>query len=448
MPVVVTLIIAKFALFATRLTGRGGSALPGLIADKLDPKLARKLSRNFTSTILITGTNGKTTTTKMLVEILRAGDLSLITNQSGSNLKRGITSRLIEEASLLGKIKAEVAVFEVDEASLPAVADALRPSHIAILNLFRDQLDRYGELDTTAALLGGVLSRHKGVQVLLNADDPLVASLADRAGKGHVQFFGVENSDTKPLLNDATADSSHSPYDGTPLVYTKSWFGHLGHYKSVDGGFVRPDAAFSLKQKELDLSMNLANEKVEIKLPLPGLYNAYNALAAAALATKMGVKIDVIKSTLQATQAAFGRVEHFTYEGRQVYLLLIKNPTGFNQVIQTFLKKHKQNSQIMIAINDNFADGRDVSWLWDSAVEEIVGKQPVVVSGTRAYDMALRLKYADRASDIHLDIQDAFEQAVRQTPQGGTVYVLPTYTAMMSLRKWLVTKVAIGAFHE
>lgn len=448
MPVVVTLIISKLALFATRLTGRGGSALPGLIADKLDGQLARKLARNFTSTILVTGTNGKTTTTKMLVEILRAGNLHIITNQSGSNLKRGITSRLIEESSLFGKISADVAVFEVDEASLPAVADALHPSHIAILNLFRDQLDRYGELDTTANLLGGVLSRHKGAQVLLNADDPLVASLADRAGKGHVQFFGVERSDTKPLRNDATADSSHSPYDGTPLTYTKNWFGHLGHYKSKDGSFVRPEAAYNLKQQELELSMDLAGDKEVIRLPLPGLYNAYNALAAAALAQKMAVKIDVIKSTLQATQAAFGRVELFDYSGRQVYLLLIKNPTGFNQVIQTFLQKHKQNSQIMIAINDNFADGRDVSWLWDSAVEEIAGKQPVVVSGIRAYDMALRLKYADRASDVHTDIQAAFEQAVRQTPRGGTVYVLPTYTAMMALRKWLATKVEIGAFHE
>ncbi len=445
---VVTLIIAKLSLVATRLTGRGGSALPGLIADKLDPKLARKLSRNFTSTILITGTNGKTTTTKMLVEILRAGDLKVITNQSGSNLKRGITSRLIEEASLFGKIKADVAVFEVDEASLPAVAEVLQPSHIAILNLFRDQLDRYGELDSTASLLGGVLSANKGVQVLLNADDPLVASLADRAGKGHVQFFGVEGSDSKKLAHDATADSSHSPYDGTPLMYSKNWFGHLGHYKSQDGTFVRPEPDYSLKQKELELSMELAGEKVAVRLPLPGLYNAYNALAAAALATKMGVKIDVITATLQATQAAFGRVEKFDYSGRQVYLLLIKNPTGFNQVIQTFLQKHKQNSQIMIAINDNFADGRDVSWLWDSAVEEIAGKQPIVISGTRAHDMALRLKYADRASDVHSDIQTAFEQAVRQTPQGGTVYVLPTYTAMMGLRKWLTSKVEIGAFHE
>lgn len=448
MMTVVTLSIAKLSLLATRLTGRGGSALPGLIADKLDPKLTRKLSRNFTSTILITGTNGKTTTTKMLVELLRAGNVSLITNQSGSNLKRGITSRLIEEASLAGKINADVAVFEVDEASLPAVADALRPTHIAILNLFRDQLDRYGELDTTANLLGGVLKRHKGVQVLLNADDPLVASLADRVATDHVQFFGVEASDSKRLALDATADSSHSPYDGTPLVYAKNWFGHLGHYMSQDKKFKRPTPVYNLKQKGLDLTLDLAGQKGVVKLPLPGLYNAYNALAAAALAEKMGVKIDVIKSTLEATKAAFGRVEHFEYEGRQVYLLLIKNPTGFNQVIQTFLQNHKQNSSVMIAVNDNFADGRDVSWLWDSAVEAIAGSQPVVVTGTRAYDMALRLKYADRASDIHMDITTAFQQAIHQTPQNGTVYVLPTYTAMMSLRKWLASKVEIGAFHE
>jgi len=442
-----TLIITKLVLLATRLTGRGGSALPGLIADKLDPKLARKLSKNFTSTILITGTNGKTTTTKMLVEILRADGRQVTTNQSGSNLGRGITSKLIEESSIFGSIAADVAVFEVDEASLPGVARVLPPTQIAILNLFRDQLDRYGELDTTASILGGVLKDHKRAQVLLNADDPLVASLADQAG-ARVEFFGVEQSDISKLAHDATADSSHSPYDGTPLIYSKNWFGHLGHYKSQNGKFVRPAAQYNLKQKGLNLDMNLGGQKQVINLPLPGLYNAYNALAAAAIASKMGVKIDVIKTTLEATKAAFGRVEHFTYKDRQVYLLLIKNPTGFNQVIQTFIKNHKPGSQIMIAINDNFADGRDVSWLWDAAVEEIGGTQPIVVSGTRAYDMALRLKYASRANDIHLDIQEAFEKAIHQTPVDGTLYVLPTYTAMMGLRKWLESKVDIGAFHE
>lgn len=447
MPVVVTLIIAKLSLLATRFTGRGGSALPGLIADKLDPRLATKLSKNFSSITLITGTNGKTTTTKMLVEILRADGREVITNQSGSNLKRGITSKLIEEASIFGRVKGDVAVFEVDEASLPAVASVLKPTQVAILNLFRDQLDRYGELDTTAGILSSVLSAHKGAEVLLNGDDPLVASLADRAGS-KVEFFGVESSDIKKLEHDATADSAHSPYDGTPLKYSKNWFGHLGHYRSEDGKFARPAVQYGLKQEGMELTVKMSEDTFEVKLPLPGLYNAYNALAAAAMAIKMDVNIDVIKSTLEATQAAFGRVESFEYKGRQVYLLLIKNPTGFNQVIQTFVKKHKQNNQIMIAINDNFADGRDVSWLWDAAVEEIAGKQPVVVSGTRAYDMALRLKYADRKADVEPDIQDAFERVVRQTPEGGTVYVLPTYTAMMGLRKWLTTKVELGAFHE
>lgn len=182
MPTVVTLIITKLSLLATRLTGRGGSALPGLIADKFDPKLATKLGKRFSSVILITGTNGKTTTTKMLVEILRADGRAVVTNQSGSNLKRGITSKLIEEASILGRVKGDVAVFEVDEASLPTVANVLEPTQVAILNLFRDQLDRCGELDTTAGMLGGVLGAHKRAQVLLNADDPLVASLADKAG--------------------------------------------------------------------------------------------------------------------------------------------------------------------------------------------------------------------------------------------------------------------------
>lgn len=447
--VVLTLIITKSALWLSRILGRGGgSALPGLLAERLDPNLARKLSKRIPKVILITGTNGKTTTTKMLVEMLRADGRAVLTNSSGSNLKRGITSKLIEASSIFGNVHADVAVFEVDEASLPAVAAVVVPSQIVILNLFRDQLDRYGELDSTAELLGGVLAAHKQVNVLLNADDPLVASLAARAG-AKVEFFGVEASDTKRLAHDATADSAHSPIDGTLLKYSKNWFGHLGHYESQDGTFRRPVVQYELRQKGHELKLELAGEKAVAEMPLPGLYNAYNALAAAAIATKIGAKIDVITTTLARTKAAFGRVEHFEYRGRQVYLLLIKNPTGFNQVIQTFLQKHKRNSSILIMINDNFADGRDVSWLWDAAVEEIAGTQPVVVSGTRAYDMAVRLKYADRGSEVVANIENAFEQAVRQTPQGGTVYVLPTYTAMMSLRKWLVGKTELeGFWHE
>lgn len=446
--VLLTLIVAKSSLKLSRLLGRGGgSALPGLIAEKLDPNLARKLTKRIKRVILITGTNGKTTTTKMTVEILRAGGHKVLSNSSGSNLKRGITSKLIESSTIFGRVKADVAVLEVDEASLPDVARSVTPTQIVILNLFRDQLDRYGELDSTAQLLAGVLEEHKRVQVLLNADDPLVASLASVAGS-RTEFFGVESSDIKRLSHDMTADSAHSPVDGTALIYSKNWFGHLGHYRSQDGTFARPEVQYALRQKGLDLKLELAGEKAEVTMPLPGLYNAYNALAAAAIAVKSGVKIDVISTTLAATQAAFGRVEKFEYRGRQVYLLLIKNPTGFNQIIQTFLQKHKRNSSILIAINDNFADGRDVSWLWDSAVEEIAGTQPVVVSGTRTYDMALRLKYADRSSEVVAGLENAFEQAVRQTPQGGTVFVLPTYTAMMSLRKGLESKVAIGAFHE
>ncbi len=448
--------------------------MPGLLAEQSDDNILTQLgSRLKYGSIVITGTNGKTTTTKMVCEILESVGYKVITNQSGSNLSRGIVSTLVEKISLTGNFSAELGVFEVDEASMPAVCAALKPKSVMVLNLFRDQLDRYGELDQTAAMIGKAISPLE-TELFLNADDPLVASLARYCKpqdqvlspdvsssrvkawslNPRIHYFGVEAAKTLKLDHDLAADSDHCPFDGAALHYKNNFFGHIGHYVCPNGDFERPKTETSLVEYKNGQPFKLKSEnggEAKLYLPLPGLYNAYNALAAVSLCETLGITVERAAKALERVTAAFGRVERLEIEGRTVYLLLIKNPTGFNQVIQTFLTSNKAHS-IMVAINDNFADGRDVSWLWDVAIEELRVQHPssnvkgpkpavgsvghnIVVSGDRALDMGLRFKYAGQAVAIETNLEAAFNQAVRSASPGETVYVLPTYTAMLELRE-------------
>ncbi len=476
--------MAKLTGSLSRLLGKGGgSALPGLLAEQSDDEILAQLgSRLKHGSIVITGTNGKTTTTKMIEQILESNRYKVLTNRSGSNLSRGIVSTLIEKISWTGNFKAEVGLFEVDEASMPAVCAALKPQAVVVLNLFRDQLDRYGELDTTAAMIGRAIAPLK-TELYLNADDPLVASLAKylkpdqdypdqdqvlntesnqtrsktrslSTPNSHVHYFGVQDAEVDKLAHDLAADSDHCPLDGAELKYSQNFFGHIGHYVCPKGDFERPipQTVLTGYRSGQAFEISAGQSSTKLYLPLPGLYNAYNALAAVCLTNGLG--IDVVRScrALESVTAAFGRVERLEIDGRTVYLLLIKNPTGFNQVIQTFLAGDKGHS-LMIAINDNFADGRDVSWLWDVAIEELrvkhttnavpVGRESkpghsghkIVVSGVRALDMALRFKYADQKVAVEANLEEAFKQTVAAAAPGETVYIMPTYTAMLELRQ-------------
>jgi UDP-N-acetylmuramyl tripeptide synthase len=445
MPVTSTIAVSKALLKLSRLGGRGGgSALPGLVAERLDPSIGRELAARIPhGSIIITGTNGKTTTAKMLAQILTDHGERLVTNRAGSNLSRGVVSSLIEFASTSGQFSQTMGLFEVDEAAMPAVCEMVQPKIIVVLNLFRDQLDRYGELDTTARLIASGIAA-TNAQVYLNADDPLVASLARAAGVGRVTYFGINAAPVSKLLHDVTADSNNCPVCGRALVYSQNFFGHMGHYRCKENHFDRPKpavAATNIKLEEGAVSGTIAlpdKDQAAVTIHLPGLYNFYNALAATAVGFGLGVAPSAIIHSLERVEAAFGRVEKVTVDGRTLYVLLVKNPTGFNQVIQTFLLNKKQQ-KVWIAINDNFADGRDVSWLWDVAFEEL---QPhhhqISVSGLRATDMALRLKYADiPAHDVDASIKSSLNQFVMQIPVGGTGYLIPTYTAMLETRRRL-----------
>lgn len=393
----------------SRLLGRGGSALPGLVAEKVDPRTIERLAAPIRrGVIVVTGTNGKTTTTKMLVAILEGEGLRVVTNPTGSNLARGIATRLIEVASWRGRVDADVAVFEVDEAAVRTLAPRLAPKVIVVTNLARDQLDRFGELATTAAHAAAAV-RHAGVAVL-NADDPLVAELGGEAPA--VRFFGAAEGIRRSMPHDSGLYGPAAEGPGPALDLRLERAEPEG-----DGQVIELAAA--------------PGERAAARLQVPGPYNGYNAAAAVLAAAAFGVPFGRAVAALEEVRPAFGRGQVVQYRRRRVKLLLVKNPAGFNQAIR-LLAALPPGASVLVAINDLDADGRDVSWLWDARVEDLAGcGHRFGTAGLRAYDMALRLKYAGLEAWSETDFAAALDRFVDGVPEGGTGYLVPTYTAML-----------------
>ena len=447
------ILIARAAQAASRTLKRGGgTTYPGVVARRVDPKVLAKLSLRLSrGSVGITGTNGKTTTTRMVSDILRSAGVRVANNSTGANLVTGVTATLVSDSSLFGKPSSEMGLFEVDEASVPKVAAEVDLSLLAVLNLFRDQLDRYGELAYTAKVIASAFpDLPADGTVILNADDPLVASLG-RGAKRPI-FFGVED----PALDTGTlqhiADSKDCPICGTALLYDAVYFGHVGVYRCPNCSFARPEPSYKATQVRMDgpegtnFLLTTPEGDHEARIGLPGLYNVYNALAAAAVAGEAEVGVETIVRGLEEFGGAFGRVERVRARDKEVFLLLIKNPVGFNEILRTFVASPADAAgatharHVLIAINDNHADGRDVSWLWDVDFEMLAGKAGTrfSVSGIRAEDMAVRLKYAELpVGAVISDRKEALLSALEATPPGETLYVLPTYTAMLEIRQTL-----------
>jgi len=445
------IVAARAARLASRTLRRGGgSTVPGVVARRVDPKVLTKLSRRLArGSAAITGTNGKTTTTRMVGKILQTAGLRAVNNSTGANLVTGVTAALVSDSSLSGKPRSEVGLFEVDEASVPKVAAEAELSLLAVLNLFRDQLDRYGELAYTGKVIASAFPDlpHNG-RVVLNADDPLVASLGRSAENRPIFSGGAEPSlDTGTLQH--IADSKDCPVCGTALRYEAVYFGHVGDYRCPNCSFARPEPAYRASRIRMDgprgtdFLLSTPSGGVGVRVNLPGLYNVYNALAAAAVAGEMGAGAAHMARGLREFGGAFGRVERVRAGDRDVFLLLIKNPVGFNEILRTFVAGQSTTAgNVLIAINDNDADGRDVSWLWDVDFEMLAEAQEngvrFDVTGIRAHDMAVRLKYAELpVHSVVPDRKEALMSALDATPPGETLYVLPTYTAMLELRRVL-----------
>ena len=433
------------AALSRRLHLGGGTALPGLVAERIDPGIVSGMSRGLgQGSLLVTGTNGKTTTARLLRSIVQAAGMKPVANRAGSNLMRGIAAALVQSAQLTGGFTARrrrLGLFEVDEATLPQAVAALRPRAVLFTNLFRDQLDRYGEVEHVASLWREVVQAlPETATLVLNADDPSVASLAE-AAKGDVLFYGLEDVSCRLERLEHAADARWCSACGAELSYAAVFYGHLGHWRCQDCGASRPALAVACRRLEsglegLNVALSLPEGEVAASLPLMGLYNAYNALAAAAAAVALGVKAEQIDKGMGSFTAGFGRQERLTVEGRQVQVILAKNPAGLNQVLRTITADGSQK-ELLLFLNDNIADGRDVSWIWDVDFELLAGvTRSLTVSGTRAWDMALRLKYAgmDSLSRVEPDASQALQQALRETPGEATLYVIPTYTAMLELR--------------
>jgi lipid II isoglutaminyl synthase (glutamine-hydrolysing) len=406
--------LGRFAGFLSRLVGRGGTAIPGLVAERIDPRVIDKLVASIPGGVaVVTGTNGKTTTTKMLVTALERSGMPVLTNPTGSNLARGVATVLIG-ASRRGRIEGYgLAVLEIDEAAVSVLAPRLRPRVAVVTNLARDQLDRYGELDTTARHLKVAVT--SAARAVLNADDPAVASL----DAGRTAWFGAVGSIRSTMPHDRVLYGTDGPED--PAVV--------------------PDALLEAAEAQGDgqrIMVTLAGTSLEAVLRLPGAYNGYNAAAALLAAAELGVDPIVAAQSLEEMPPAFGRGQVIAYEGRRVKLLLVKNPSGFNQALRLLIDA-ADGVPVLIAINDNFADGRDVSWLWDVRFEELAATEHQIgASGLRAADMALRLKYAGVEAWADTDLAAALRAAVAAAPEDGLVYVIPTYTAMLSLLEILL----------
>ena len=454
----VAIVAAKTtAELSRRLRFGGGTALPGLIAERFDPGIVPTLaSRLGQGSVLVTGTNGKTTTSRLLRSIVEAAGLAPVANREGSNMMRGVAAALAEAADWNGRIarpKKRIGIFEVDEATMPLVARAVRPRAITFTNLFRDQLDRYGEVETVATIWREAVSTlPEDVTLALNADDPAVAALREHA-RGQVVLYGLDDVAQATGEIEHAADARWCTKCGAELEYDAVFYGHIGHWRCLSCGNARPTPDVRVTAIEQTahgprLTISGSELKVNVHLGQPGTYNVYNALAAAATASALGFGSSAIGPGLLNATAAFGRQEIFTIDGRDVHVILAKNPAGLNQVLRTL-----PDDQLNLALflNDDIADGRDISWIWDVDFELLAGRvRSVNASGRRARDMALRLKYAGipEKPGVANDIATALRKAIKLTPEDGALYAIPTYTAMLEVRNVLGKWAGRGKFWE
>ena len=437
-PLAAEIAVARAAGRLSRFAGAGGgTTVPGKLLWKLDPGAIDRLAARLPlGSAVISATNGKTTTAAMAASILRER-FRLAHNSSGANLVSGVASTLLDARS------AELGLFEVDEAALPEVLSRVKPKAVCLGNLFRDQLDRYGELEHVAeGWRSAVRALPSAAALAVNGDDPQVGELARERPEALV--FGVDDPSAARMSLQHAADSKYCVRCGTPYEYAAVYVGHLGDYRCPACGHSRPRLNVVAREIALDglasvsFSLVTPSGTQTVRLGVPGLYNVYNALAAASLALSLGAALEEIVSGLESFSAAFGRFERITVGDRGLLMLLIKNPAGANEAVRTIVDAGAP-AVAVIALNDGIADGRDVSWIWDVDFEPLIGGLTrLVATGDRAAELALRFKYGGldaNAIEVVPSLEAALDRGLELTPPGGELVVLPTYTAMLALRQ-------------
>ena len=431
----------KLSRFILRKLGKGGTNVPGRVALAIDPHVLGKLAKGVT-TIIVTGTNGKTTTSRMIERSLEESGYRFFANKSGANMLSGITAEFAMHSGLGGKNKYPYALIECDEAAFKTVSKYVDAKCVVVTNVFRDQLDRYGEVTHTLnSILTGIKNSPNAV-VCINADDSLSVSMKDEI-PNKVVFYGVETE----IYKNRVEEVSDAPYCikcKTEYVYDYVTYGHLGGFRCPNCGYHRPQTEVSV-EKVLEstpdsstILLNLNGSEYQATINLPGGYNIYNAMATAAAGSVLGIKNETIIDALSSFECGFGRMEKFTVNGTDIRMILIKNPAGCNQVLN-FLSNNTAPSLFVVALNDRFADGTDISWIWDVDFEklnQISDKLTEIwVTGRRADDMAMRFKYAGIPVN-KIKVMKDYEQLIdAATKQQAPVYMMPTYTAMLDIRE-------------
>ena len=452
--VIVSVFACKLSRFVIRLLGRGGTNLPGKIALKLCPDLLGYLAKDVT-TIIVTGTNGKTTTSRMIEQALTDSGISFFTNKSGANLLSGVTAEFAIHSSAAGKCRYPFALIESDEAAFKAISRYVDAKAVVVTNVFRDQLDRYGEVTHTLNNIKIGIASSPNAVLCLNADDSLCRSITDEASNP-VIFYGVDT----PIYETPVTEISDAPYClhcKCEYVYDYVTYGHLGGYHCPGCGYGRPEPAVSVprvlssdtEQSEIELSVDGVRYTATVNLP--GAYNIYNACATVALGKALALDTDTVIASLSHFSCGFGRMEKFDVEGTSMRMILVKNPAGCNQVLN-FVTAVTEPSVFVVCLNDKVQDGTDISWIWDVDFEALARQSArftrILVSGVRADDMALRLKYAGFDTgriEVIRDYENLLEAiGADETP----TFIMPTYTAMFDLRGEISKHTDIKAFYE
>lgn len=437
---ILSLLAGKVTIFLSKHIFKGGTTFPGTVALKFDKEILKKASKDY-KVILVTGTNGKTTTTSMISNIFKEKGYRVITNSTGANLYRGVITCFIDNYRFFADNKDSYAIIEVDEANVKFVTEYITPEIITITNLFRDQLDRYGEVYTTLEKILEGIVKVPATKLILNGDDSLFGKLNV---PNETIYYGFNKTLNDETAIDVNADAKFCKFCKSPYEYNFITYNHLGDFYCPSCGYKRPELKYKVNNI-LNVSPNSSTVVIndtELTISQSGLYNIYNGLCAYSIGNEMHIENKYIADSLNKQDSSFGRQEEIDIEGKKAKIILVKNPAGYNQALET-LCLNKEDFSTLFMLNDNYADGTDVSWIWDVNFEKLSSLpiKDVFISGTRMYDMAVRLKTAGLNQDSFV-VEADYEELTEKIKNASTdrVYILATYTAMINYRKHLHSK--------
>lgn len=456
MKVFISCLVCRFVHFVLQKLGRGATTMPGRAALKVKRNILKDLSKNV-KVIIVTGTNGKTTSCRIIEEGLKQAGKTYFINKSGANLITGITASFIMNSTIFGKSKYEYAIVECDENAFKEVSRYIHCDVVLVTNVFRDQLDRYGEVTHTLNAIKESIKNLPNATICLNADCSLTYSISGEI-PNKIVTFGINSPFDKESKAPEISDAKYCLFCKNEYSYSYHTYGHLGGFECKKCGYKRPDVDFGvnsvveLKQNYSVVEADFAGDRNLVKINIGGAYNIYNAVGCAAGLSCLGLDNATIIKALEEFNGAFGRMEQFDCKGNKLNIILVKNPAGFSQTM-SFLKSINDDCTLIFSLNDNAADGRDVSWIWDVDFVDIFQKaniKDVFVTGKRCYDMAIRLKYEGVGNrEIQVIENEDYNRLVDiAESQSRDVYIIPTYTSMMTMRPVIAKRLGGKEFWE